>query len=182
MGHSRQLLDSIADKVLLDYPAESGFEIEFETYLRNIPYRMEPDIWVHRDDEVICVVEIGYTRPEKLTRYKEIGVPDIRWYSKEGELHVRHAGYQCEPIVPAPLDPPHQMGDDEMVTANHLRSMLITAIHGVMSGRINVAKANAIASLSGELHKSIDQEWNMRVYAAENLQLSNDKVVRLLAN
>jgi len=182
VGHARNLLDDIAEKVLVDYPQHLGFEVEFETYLPNIPYRMEPDIWIHRDQEIVCVVEIGYTRPEKLTRYKEIGVPDIRWYSKEGELHVRHVGYNHEPFVPATIEPICNPQSDGLITANHLRSMLIATIQGVMSGHVNVAKANAIASLSGELHKSIDQEWNMRIYAAENLQLSNHKVVKLLGD
>jgi hypothetical protein len=181
VGHSRQLLDSIAEKVLLDYPQERGFSIEFEAYLPNIAYRMEPDIWIHQDGEVICVVEIGYTRPEKLSRYKELGIPDVRWYAKDGELHVRHCINDAQPI-PDYEPQAGALSAGAIVTANDLRSMLLATIHGVMTGKVNVARATAVASLSGELHKSIEQEWNMRVYAAENLQLANHHVVKLLAN
>jgi hypothetical protein len=35
-------------------------------------------------------VEIGYTRPEKLTAYRNAGIADIRWYAKDGTLHGHH--------------------------------------------------------------------------------------------
>lgn len=46
-----------------------------------------PDITI-RDHKgnVVCVVEIGYTRPEKLRAYRKLKIPDVRWYSKSGEL------------------------------------------------------------------------------------------------
>jgi hypothetical protein len=46
-----------------------------------------PDIQVHSEtNELVCVVEIGYTRPEKIKRYRQLGIGDVRWYSKDGEL------------------------------------------------------------------------------------------------
>ena len=45
--------------------------------------RMAPDILVlDFDGRLLCVVEIGYTRPEKLGRYQALGIPDVRWYAK----------------------------------------------------------------------------------------------------
>jgi hypothetical protein len=36
---------------------------------------------------LVCVVEIGYTRPEKLKLYHEHEIKDVRWYDKKGRLH-----------------------------------------------------------------------------------------------
>jgi tRNA U34 5-methylaminomethyl-2-thiouridine-forming methyltransferase MnmC len=60
------------------------------------------------------------------------------------------------------------------------RSLLLSSIEAVAEGRMNVAQANAIVGLSCEVHKSIRQEWDMRVYAAENLSLEAGKVVKML--
>lgn len=36
------------------------------------------------------MVEIGNTRPEKLTAYRDdLKIPDVRWYDKQGRLHVK---------------------------------------------------------------------------------------------
>jgi hypothetical protein len=48
---------------------------------------MLPDIAVLFDSKPVCVVEIGYTRPEKLSAYRAMGIPDVRWYDKRGRLH-----------------------------------------------------------------------------------------------
>lgn len=56
----------------------------------------------------------------------------------------------------------------------------MATIEGVLEGRVNVAQANAVVGLSGELHKSIRQEWDMRVYANEHLTLDAGQVIRLL--
>ena len=72
------------------------------------------------------------------------------------------------------------MNKRKLVTAVDLRGALLAAIEGVLEGRVNVAQANAVTGLSGELHKSIRQEWDMRVYANENLSLEAGKVIRLL--
>jgi len=52
--------------------------------------RIFPDVQVFApdSDRPVCVVEIGYTRPEKLSYYKELGIPDIRWYGRDsGKLY-----------------------------------------------------------------------------------------------
>lgn len=49
---------------------------------------MMPDILVTRCGSYVCAVEIGYTRPEKLTAYRnQLKIPDVRWYDKQGRLH-----------------------------------------------------------------------------------------------
>jgi len=72
------------------------------------------------------------------------------------------------------------MSERKIVTASDLRGMLLASIEAVLEGRINVAQANTVVGLSGELHKSIRQEWDMRVYANENLSLHAGKVIQLL--
>jgi hypothetical protein len=85
MGHPRELLKSIESLLLEEYP-KRDYTYEFE---RRIPgTRMAPDIWVKREEQIVCAVEIGYTRPEKLTAYRqELKIPDVRWYAKDGVLH-----------------------------------------------------------------------------------------------
>lgn len=51
---------------------------------------MFPDIQVRdRQGQIQCAIEIGYTRPEKLTAYRQkFKIPDVRWYDKQGNLHA----------------------------------------------------------------------------------------------
>ena len=49
------------------------------------------------------------------------------------------------------------MNTRKIVTANDLRGALLATIEGVLCGKVNVAQANAVSALSGELHKSIKQ-------------------------
>jgi hypothetical protein len=86
MPHSKELLGSIAARIAADYPGNAGYELVFEKQLSRT--RMMPDIAVMRAGRPICVVEIGYTRPEKLTAYREMKIPDVRWYDKSGVLHA----------------------------------------------------------------------------------------------
>lgn len=72
------------------------------------------------------------------------------------------------------------MNNRKIVNANDLRGALLASIQGVLEGKVNVAQANAISALSTELHKSIRQEWDMRVYANENLSISSGEVIKLL--
>lgn len=72
------------------------------------------------------------------------------------------------------------MNQRKIITASDLRGALLATIEGVLEGRVNVSQANAVAELSSEVHKSIRQEWDMRVYANENLSLSGGEVVKLL--
>ena len=60
------------------------------------------------------------------------------------------------------------------------RALLLASIEAVCEGRMNVSQANAVVGLSGEVHKSIRQEWDMRVYASENLNLVEGQVVKML--
>lgn len=53
-----------------------------------------------------------------------------------------------------------------------LRRQLLSCISGVLEGKVSVPQANAIAGASAEVHKSIRQEWDMRIYATENACLS----------
>ena len=72
------------------------------------------------------------------------------------------------------------MKERKIVNAQDLRGALLATIEGVLEGRVNVSQANAVAAISTELHKSIKQEWDMRVYANENLTLENGQVIKLL--
>ncbi len=65
----------------------------------------------------------------------------------------------------------------KLTTPQDLRAALMLTIEGVMEGRVNVERANAIASLSGEIHKSIRQEWDCRVYVAENFSYGQARLV-----
>lgn len=81
------MLDEIAAKVAADYPCEAGYRYVFEKAIPGT--RMMPDILVTRGGRYICAVEIGYTRPEKLTAYRHrFKIADVRWYDKSGQLHA----------------------------------------------------------------------------------------------
>jgi hypothetical protein len=109
MGHSKELLDSIAALVRESWPATAGYRLEFEQPLyAHRALRMYPDIQViGPGDTLRCVVEIGYTRPEKLTKYRELGIDDVRWYDKQGRLHgdiqerieIRRIRYEADSAV-----------------------------------------------------------------------------------
>jgi hypothetical protein len=60
------------------------------------------------------------------------------------------------------------------------RALLLASMEAVCEGRMNINQANAVTGLSAEVHKSIKQEWDMRVYAAENLTLEHGRVVKML--
>jgi hypothetical protein len=74
------------------------------------------------------------------------------------------------------------MSKNKIGTSSDLRAVLLASIEGVLEGRVNISQANAIVGLSSELHKSIRQEWDMRVYASENLMLHDGKLLRILDN
>lgn len=85
MSHPRDLLSRVQALLEREYPAgEHTYAIE-----KSIPgTRFYPDIAVLRAGQIVCAVEIGYTRPEKLTAYRDrFGIPDVRWYDKQGVLH-----------------------------------------------------------------------------------------------
>ena len=72
------------------------------------------------------------------------------------------------------------MAQNKITTPAEHRALLLSAMEAVCEGRMNVSQANALVGLSGKLHKSIRQEWDMRVYAAENLTLEHGRVVKML--
>lgn len=93
MSHSKELLDTITKKLTREYPP-SEYEYVFERQLKGT--RMMPDVLVRRGGCPVCAVEIGYTRPEKLTAYRnKLHIPDVRWYDKQGVLHAD----VCEKVV-----------------------------------------------------------------------------------
>ena len=73
------------------------------------------------------------------------------------------------------------MNDDrtKILNSQDLRGVLFETMVGVLEGRVNVSQANAVVGLSSEAHKSIRQQWDMDVYAEENLSLSAGKISRL---
>jgi hypothetical protein len=86
MSHPRELIDRIASHLAVEYPRDL-FHYVFESALRGT--RMQPDIQITQGGVPVCVVEIGYTRPEKLTAYRQhYRIPDVRWYDKTGRLHA----------------------------------------------------------------------------------------------
>ena len=87
MPHSIELIEKVRRIVERDYPP-SMYRFEIEKAIPNT--RMYPDILVRNlSDKIVCAVEIGYTRPEKLTAYRDKHkIPDVRWYDKQGNLHA----------------------------------------------------------------------------------------------
>jgi len=111
MGHPKKLLQEIADKLRSDYFEEDyeyAYEISLKKKMAKAPKGVMPDIIVTRIQDlspqqkkgVVCVVEIGYTRPEKLEEYRRVGIPDIRWYSKKGALILHEDGRYASTKIP----------------------------------------------------------------------------------
>jgi hypothetical protein len=85
VSHPKELIDDIVSAIKDDYPPRD-YRITTEKALPGTRYF--PDVAVFdRADRVVAVIEIGYTRPEKLTAYREMGIADIRWYDKGGNNH-----------------------------------------------------------------------------------------------
>lgn len=86
MPHSPELIQSIITLLQKDYPAD---QFKYTTEQAIPGTRMMPDVLVaDRAGSLCCAVEIGYTRPEKLTAYRQdLKIPDVRWYDKAGNLH-----------------------------------------------------------------------------------------------
>lgn len=72
------------------------------------------------------------------------------------------------------------MNNRKIVTATDLRGVLLATIEGVLEGRVSTTQASQVAQLSAEVHKSIRQEWDMRLYAHEHLTIENGRIVKLL--
>lgn len=88
MSHPKELIDSVLALLRPEYPSDT---YHYRTEECVPTTRFFPDIAIYRpgDNAVpVCAVEIGYTRPEKLTGYRKMGIPDVRWYDKQGNLHA----------------------------------------------------------------------------------------------
>lgn len=87
MSHPAELIARIRTVLEKDYPADL-YQYSIEQMIPGT--RMYPDILVRdQGGNMRCAVEIGYTRPEKLTAYRKIHcIPDVRWYDKSGVLHA----------------------------------------------------------------------------------------------
>ena len=68
----------------------------------------------------------------------------------------------------------------KITTPEEHRAILLSAMEALLEGRLNVNISNALAALSAEVHKNLKQEWDMRVYAAENLTLSHGQVIKMI--
>lgn len=99
MPHSKELVEKIAAELRKSYPP-NHYRYAFETSLRGCMRNVQPDIQVFEitSDLLVCVVEIGYTRPEKIKLYHAQGIPDVRWYSKQAEL-VNLDVQTCKEII-----------------------------------------------------------------------------------
>ena len=89
MSHKPETLNRIVSLLEEDYPS-AAFKYALDTTRLFDGSRMYPDVQIFAPDSQVpaCVVEIGYTRPEKLSHYKKLGIPDIRWYGRDnGKLY-----------------------------------------------------------------------------------------------
>jgi hypothetical protein len=94
MSHDPTLIRRVCEDLEKDYDP-SLYEYVIERPV--LEGRMFPDVaTIERSSGMFqCVVEIGYTRPEKVTAYREqLKIPDVRWYCPQGTLHAR---WQQEP-------------------------------------------------------------------------------------
>jgi hypothetical protein len=88
MSHKKDLLKKIAAHLRETYPYEE-FKYLYETvFVGPEKQRIYPDIQVIKKRErlLVCIVEIGYTRPEKLEYYCSLNGPEVRWHSRDGRL------------------------------------------------------------------------------------------------
>lgn len=94
MSHSRELIAAVLDGIVREYPPEDGFKAVVEKRLLGQKRNVQPDIqMLDAAGKVVCVVEIGYTRPEKISYYRDVGIRDVRWYDKSGVLHSSITGH-----------------------------------------------------------------------------------------
>jgi len=58
-----------------------------------------------------------------------------------------------------------------------LRAILVSSIRAVIDGQITVPQANAISSLSSEVHKSVKMEYVGQILAKEKVLIRNGKII-----
>jgi hypothetical protein len=61
--------------------------------------------------------------------------------------------------------------------SDDLRSLLIAAARAVIDGKLNVQRANAVASLSAEVHKSIRLEMVGKALSDKSMAIENGRLV-----
>ncbi len=89
MPHPTKLLNECKKHLEKDYPS-SEYDYLFERIISGGFY---PDIQIKKDGKLVCVCELGYTSAEKIKDYREMGISDIRWYSKGLDLVVQTGEY-----------------------------------------------------------------------------------------
>ena len=61
---------------------------------------------------------------------------------------------------------------------DELRSLLVAAARAVIDGKLNVQRANAVASLSAEVHKSIRLEMVGEALTDKSMAIENGRLVQ----
>ena len=69
------------------------------------------------------------------------------------------------------------MKDISVQTPDDLRSLLIAASRAVIDGKLNVQRANAVAALSSEVHKSIRLELVGQALSDKSMAIENGKLI-----
>jgi hypothetical protein len=124
MAHKTETLARVVALLEKEYP-QSIFKYLLDTK-RFMGTRIFPDVQVFSPNNPtvpVCVVEVGYTRPEKLHHYKQQGIPDVRWYGRdsgvlysEGDVKpITHTIKVKYDFKPNPMDIWHRVTvtDDE---------------------------------------------------------------------
>lgn len=146
MGHDLGLLNKVMTKLQEHYPMDE-YEYVFEERLHKKKDRMYPDIQILKGDVIKCVVEIGYTRPEKLKRYRELHIQDIRWYSKESDL-MNEQQIVSQPVIEKIIPNEDVWSRKRMLTTRELAEYLGMApgsIRNIRSkGDVGFVKARII--------------------------------------
>lgn len=69
------------------------------------------------------------------------------------------------------------MKDISVQTPDDLRSLLIAAARAVIDGKLNVQRANAVAALSSEVHKSIRLDLVGQALSDKSMAIENGKLI-----
>ena len=93
MAHSKKLIDDCVKVLSADYPIEQ-YNYVLEKGLNGA--RVLPDIQIIKGDSVVCVVEIGYTRPDKIQTYRNREINDIRWYDTNMNLVLKESSEEYQ--------------------------------------------------------------------------------------
>jgi len=74
------------------------------------------------------------------------------------------------------------MSNAKVTTPAEHRALLLRTMEGILEGKVSVPMANALASVSAEVHKNLKQEWEMRCYASENLTFEHGNIVKMIGS